>query len=124
MFAHLEAAEGVDDRVYDRVTHDEHQVGSKVGHVADTEWVLGTGDKEDEVEEERCLAADEHTQKNGDGDRSLHAGPLGHHALRRQSSDVLDVQPRQQKHVNVQSDHEHQHGEEHDDQTHDDCLAL
>lgn len=50
----LQAAEGVDEGVDDRVAHDENQVGVEMGRVADAVGVGGAGDDEDQVEEERC----------------------------------------------------------------------
>lgn len=121
---HLQAPEGVNERVDDGVAHDQHQVGVEVRSVADAVGVHGAGDDEDEVEEERRPADDEDPQEDGDGDGALHAGALRGHALDGQRGDALDVQAGKQEHVHVQGGHEQQHGEEHGDEAHDDGLAL
>lgn len=121
---HLQAPEGVNERVDDGVAHDQHQVGVEVRGVADAVGVHGAGDDEDKVEEERRPADDENPQEDGDGDSPLHAGALGGHALDGQRRDALDVQAGEQEHVHVQRGHEQQHGEEHGDETHNDSFAL
>ena len=124
--AQLQAPEGIDERVDDRVTHDEDQVGIEVGSVADTVGVGGAGYYEDKMEEEGGPAEDEDPQQDGDGDCPLHAGVLlrGRSISGWQRGDALDVQPGEEEHVHVEGAHEQQHGKEHGDQAHDDHLAL
>ncbi len=48
---HLLAPEGINERVYNRVAHNEDQIHVEVGHETDTIRVPRAGDHEDEVQE-------------------------------------------------------------------------
>lgn len=116
-FPHLLAPESVDDGVDDGVAHDENEVHVEVRHEAGAVRVPGAGDHEDEVEEERRPAHHKHPEEDGEGDGALHVRPLVDGRVARQRRDPLHVQTCQQEHVDIEGGHEHQHGEEHGDET-------
>lgn len=72
-FTQLLAPVGVDERVDERVTDDEDKEKVKVLEKTVAEGVIGAGEDEDEVEEERAPAYNEDPEQDGEGNRSLHA---------------------------------------------------
>lgn len=86
-FTQLLAAVGVDERVDERVTNDQDEEEVKVSEETVAQRVVGAGEDEDEVEEERTPAYDKNPEQNGEGNRSLHARGLA--SVFMNSNDVL-----------------------------------
>lgn len=111
----------INERVDERVADNEDKEEVKVPEEAVAEGAGGTGEDEDEVQEEGSPAQDEDAQQDGEGDSALHAGGLapalaeGHNAAR--------VHVRQHKHVQVEHGVEHQRGAEEGDEAHDDGVV-
>ena len=99
-------------------------------HEAHAVGVPRAGDHEDEVQEEGCPTDHKHPQEDGERHGSLHVGGLPDGATGAavagdgQSGNALEVQPRQQEHVDVQGGHQRQHGEEHPNEEDEDGHAL
>lgn len=122
--SHLQAPEGINERIDYWVAHYQDQISIEVWSVADTVWIHRARNDENEVKEERRPANNEDTQQDGDGDGALHAGPLGGHPIHREGCDALHVQACKQEHVNVKGGHEEEHGKEHGDETDNDSFAF
>lgn len=88
-------------------------------HEANTVEVLRAGDHQDEMKEEWSPANNEDTKQHSQSDGSFHAGSLTDRVVPRQSSDFLHVSTSQEEHMDVQGDHEEQHGKKHSDETND-----
>jgi len=84
---------------------------------AAAEGLRGAGEHQDEVEEERPPAQDEHPEQDGECDGALHAGALP--AALVEGNDAPRVQVGQDEHVHVQHRREHQGDAEEGDQAHD-----
>lgn len=118
------APECINERVDDGITHDQNEIQVKVRHEAHTVWILGTRDVEYQVEEEWGPADDEDPNEYGQGNGTLHVGPLADGAGAREDGDSLDVQSGHEEHVDVERSHEGQHGEEHGDEADDDSSTV
>lgn len=76
------------------------------------------------MQEERCPADHEDPNQDGQGDGTLHVGPLLDGARTREDGNPLNVQPGHEEHVHIERSHERQHGEEHGDETDDHGVAV
>lgn len=89
---HLLAPEGINERVYNRVAHNEDQIHVEVGHETDAIRVPRAGDHEDEVQKKGSPAHHEYTQQDSDGDGPFHICRLPDRDVAREGSNALHVQ--------------------------------
>lgn len=120
-FTQLLAPVRVDERVNERVADDEDEKKVEISKVTVAEGASGTGEDEDEVEEEGTPAEDEHPEQDGERDGSLHARGLAPVFVKRH--DATGVHVRQDEHVHVQHGVEHQGDAEEGDEAHDDGVV-
>lgn len=76
------------------------------------------------MEEEGGPADNKDSNQYGQGDCTLHVGPLADGARAWEDRDSLNVQSGHEEHVDIERSHESQHGEEHGDETDDNSTAV
>lgn len=92
--------------------------------IANTVWVGGARDDQNEVKEKRSPAENEDPKENGDGDSPFHTCALVGGPIHRESCNTLDMEACKQEHVDIKWGHKEKHGKEHGDEADNDCFAL
>lgn len=111
----------VNQRVDERVADDQNQKQVEMAEEAGAIRTFGTGEDEDEMEEERTPADDEDAEQDGQSDGSLHAGGLAAALVEHDNAPGVDV--RKNEHVQIKDSGKHQSNAEKSHKTYDNGVV-